>query len=93
MPDPTPASIGELVQSVAEAHHQAFIEVDGADPDWPIWYAEHLVDDLNALLGASMTTSELVYLLISADREQTTIAPGSSVPGFYGRFFASRYVD
>ena len=91
MPTATPESIGQLIHSVAEAHHQAFIATDGADPDWPIWYAEHLVDDLNAMLGSSMTQSELIYLMISAEREQAARAPGGNWPAYYGRFFVDRY--
>jgi len=91
MPAPTPQAIGEMIHSVAEAHHQAFIETDGADPDWPIWYSEHLVDNLNAALGTSMTKSELIYLLISAEREQFARAPGANWPVYYGRFFTERY--
>ena len=30
---------GFLVQT-GQAHHKAFEATDGADPDWPIWYAE-----------------------------------------------------
>jgi hypothetical protein len=29
-------------REVREAHHQAYIETDSADPEWPLWYAEHL---------------------------------------------------
>ena len=31
-----------LFREVGEAHHQAYIETDGADPEWPLWYAEYL---------------------------------------------------
>ena len=53
----------ELLREVREAHHQAYIETDGADPEWPLWYAEHLRERLGALLNASFTKSEFVYLL------------------------------
>jgi hypothetical protein len=26
-----------LFHEVAKAHHQAYIETDGADPEWPLW--------------------------------------------------------
>ena len=50
----------ELFREVAKAHHQAYIETDGADPEWPLWYAEHLRERFSALLDASFTKSELV---------------------------------
>ena len=30
--------IAALIKSTAEAHHQAYIETDGAHPDWPIGF-------------------------------------------------------
>src|SRR3954471_10797358 len=35
-----------LFHEVGEAHHQAYIETDGADPEWPLWYADYLRDKL-----------------------------------------------
>ena len=32
----------ELLRETGEAHHQAYIETDGADPEWPLWYADYL---------------------------------------------------
>ncbi|HLA44113.1 MAG TPA: hypothetical protein VJZ27_11790, partial [Aggregatilineales bacterium] len=64
-----------LMQETGKAHHQAFIESDGADPEWALWYAEHLQKKLGAILGIEFTKSDLVYLLISAQREQETRAP------------------
>jgi hypothetical protein len=37
----------ELFREVGKAHHQAFIETDGADPEWPLWYANFLQGRLN----------------------------------------------
>ena len=36
------AIIDSLVET-AEAHHKAFSATEGEDPDWPIWYADHLL--------------------------------------------------
>jgi len=58
-----------LFREVREAHHQAYIETDGSDPEWPLWYAEHLRERLGGLLNASLTKSELVYLLILVANE------------------------
>ncbi len=94
-----PVSSPDLVTQIAAlftetggAHHEAYAATDGADPDWPIWYAGHLVDRLGPLLGATITKSELVYLVIAADRERAAQAPGASWPEYYARFFVARYV-
>ena len=32
--------IAELLALTGKTHHAAFIEVDGDDPEWPLWYAD-----------------------------------------------------
>ena len=39
-----------LFHEVGEAHHRAYIETDGADPEWPLWYADYLRERLEELL-------------------------------------------
>jgi hypothetical protein len=58
-----------LFHEVGEAHHQAYIETDGADPEWPLWYADYLQERLGGLLEASFTKSELVYMLVLVANE------------------------
>lgn len=83
--------IAALLGEAAEAHHQAYIETDGEDPEWPLWYADHLKEKLASVLGAKMTKSELVYLLVTADKEQNLVAPGANWPRYYANFFLDRY--
>ena len=81
-----------LFREVSEAHHQAYIETDGADPEWPLWYAEHLRERLGALLNASFTKSELVYMLILVANEQPLRAPGANWSRYYAKFFIGLYL-
>ena len=81
----------ELFRETGRAHHEAFIETDGADPEWPLWYAQHLVDKIGKLLNAELTKSELVYLLLLATKEQALESPGSDWVKYYARFFSERY--
>jgi hypothetical protein len=80
-----------LLREVGEAHHQAYIETDGADPEWPLWYADYLRERLGALLEASFTKSELVHMLVLVANEQTLKAPGANWARYYARFFITRY--
>ena len=80
-----------LFEQAGKAHHQAFASVDGADADWPIWYAEYLMDKLPSLLGATFTKSELVYLLVRLSKQQAFDAPGGKWPRYYARFFVEAY--
>ena len=92
MPDlPLDEVLEALFRETGKAHHDAFVEVDGADADWPIWYAGYLVDKIGVLLDAKLTKSDLVYLLMVASKEQPIEAPGSDWARYYARFFAERY--
>ena len=81
----------DLLRATGAAHHEAFIAVDGADPEWPLWYADYLVDRLGPPLGATITKSELVYLLLHAGKTQAREAPGSDWAGYTARFLLQRY--
>ena len=78
-----------LFKEVGRAHHEAF--PDGNDPEWPLWYAEHLHEKLQDLLDATFTRSELVYLLVHAENDRGAVAPGSDWARYYSIFFAQRY--
>jgi hypothetical protein len=82
----------ELFREASEAHHQAYIETDGADPEWPLWYADYLRDKLAPLLDAIFTKSELVYMLILVANEQPLTAPGANWARYYAKKFLSLYV-
>ncbi len=69
------------------AHHAAFAATDGVDPDWPIWYAEHLQTPIVELLQTPFTRSQLIYCLMDAEIEHTARAPKSDWPEFYADHF------
>ena len=56
--------LAALLLKASHAHHEAFKEVDGDDPEWPLWYAEYLQESLPALLGVKLTKSRIVFELI-----------------------------
>jgi hypothetical protein len=80
------AGIERLLTETAAAHHDAFRESDGVDPEWPLWYATYLVERLPAVSNFMGTRSELVFWLVRlADEYQAT---DSSIP--WTRFYAVR---
>ena len=81
----------DLFRKAGSAHHQAYLETDGVDPEWPLWYADYLREKLGKLLNATFTKSELVYLIVMAAKEQALKAPGADWPKYYARFFSQRY--
>lgn len=62
--------LADLFRQTGKAHHQAFIETDGDDPEWPLWYAAYLQARLNDLLDTELTQSEIVHGLIEAEQER-----------------------
>lgn len=87
------AELAQRFTDTATAHHAAYIDTDGVDPEWPLWYADYLMDKLPAMLdNAGFTKAELIYLLITVDLEQRTLAPGANWRLYYADFFISRYL-
>jgi len=83
-------NIAELLAQTGEAHHEAFAETDGADPDWPIWYAEYARDKFADRFDMDFTRSQLVFCLMNADIEHQARSPDSDWPEFYANEFIER---
>lgn len=89
--DDIKAALIDLLRESGPAHHQAYIETDGDDPDWPIWYADFLRDRLNALLGAALTKAQFIDLLVELDALQRCEDPAGDWPAFYAEKMLTRY--
>ena len=84
--------LADLFHQTAEDHHVAYAASDGVDPDWSIWYADHLLEQgVEQLLKAKLLKSDLIYLLVLADKTQNIEAPGGQWERYYAEFFMSRY--
>lgn len=79
-------ALAALLVAVGREHHAAFEETDGNDPEWPLWYAEHLVPRCEAVLGLTLTRSEVVYLLVASARAQESASDDTPWPQFYASF-------
>ena len=77
--------ISALLHEAGETHHRVFRIVDGADDDWASWYAWWLINlsELPELLDAKPVRSELIYLLVSLDKQYTAEAPGEPWETYY----------
>ena len=83
-------NIAALLRETGQAHHKAFEATDGADPDWPIWYADYARDKFAERFGIDYTRSQLVYCLVNADIEHQARAPDTDWPEFYADEFMER---
>ena len=84
-------AVVSLLRESGPAHHQAYIETDGDDPDWPIWYAGFLQDRLNALLGTELTKTQLIVLVVELDQMYRSENPTVDWPTFYAEQLLERY--
>jgi hypothetical protein len=89
----TTEQVGKLLHEAGETHHRVFRIVDGADDDWASWYADWLINlsELPALLGVKPVRSELVYLLVSLDKDYTAGQPGDPWESFYAQRIVSHF--
>ena len=89
----TAAQISDLLHEASETHHQVFRIVDGADDDWASWYAWWLINlsELPGLLGSKPVRSELIYLLVTLDKQYTAEAPGEPWEPYYARRILSHF--
>ena len=81
-----------LLNENAEAHHKAFAATEGKDPDWPLWYADYLLEKMRKMLKAKFTKSELIYLLVMAEKKNGVVAPSAYWPRFYAKSLVNRYL-
>jgi hypothetical protein len=84
---PTTASeLADLFIEVGKHHHGAYIESDGVDPEWPVFYAAYLQTKLWDRLGVLLTRSELIHVMVGAD---LAIKSGEA-GGDWATFYAER---
>ena len=83
--------IGQLLLDTGHAHHKAFEVTDGADPEWPIWYAEYTKDTFAEQFGMYFSQSQLIYCLMNASFEHEARAPDTEWPEFYADEIVERF--
>ena len=70
----------------SDRHHDLMGVLAGAarvNPHWADWYAEHLIEDINRLLGADKSVDELAGWLSRADERYRSEDPEASWPRAY----------
>ena len=93
MSDDESTRIAGLLHEAGETHHTVYRIVDGDDPDWASWYADWLINlsELPQSLGTTPVRSELVWLLVSLDKEYTEAEPETPWPEWYAERISQRF--
>ena len=71
-----------LIAQVAEQHEESVAGGRDEDEEWPLWYAERLLEPLMRLFQLEIPLSLLVYLLVYADRQYHLEQPEEEWPLF-----------
>jgi hypothetical protein len=79
--------VSALLHEAAETHHLVYRITDGADEDWASWYADWLIrlSELPGMLGRTPVRSELVYLLVTLDKQYTAEQPAEPWESYYAQ--------
>jgi hypothetical protein len=87
------ARVAALLHEAGETHHVVYRIVDGDDPDWASWYADWLIDlsELPEILGTTPVRSELVWLLVSLEKEYTAANPDAPWPDWYAELIIEHF--
>lgn len=80
--------LANLLRDAGAAHHRAFADTDGADPDWARWYAEYLASRLPDVLGRSYSLDALTAALERLDREYRAAGTDQPWPEYYAEHLA-----
>lgn len=83
--DMTNDELAELMIETGHHHHTAYIDSDGVDPEWALFYAGYIQAKLWDRLGRVFSRSELVYLLVASDLEVREGEDPSAWPQIYAR--------
>lgn len=80
-----------LFEDTAKAHHKAFVDVNGEDPDWAIWYAEKIQTGLGDALGRKFSKSEIIFCLVFIDNEYRAKSPDTPWIEYYAEHFIEKF--
>jgi hypothetical protein len=87
------SQVAALLHEAGETHHLVYRIVDGDDPDWASWYAQWLLElsELPQILGVTPVRSELVWLLVSLDKEYVSSNPELPWPQWYAERILAQF--
>ncbi len=85
--------VAALLKEAGETHHTVYRIVDGEDPDWASWYADWLIrlSELPVILKTTPVRSELIYELVTLDREFNRLKPNERWERYYARQLLQRF--
>jgi hypothetical protein len=84
-------NIISLFKEAEQKHRKEFQTGIIEDPEWPLWFAEHMKEKLEENLNKHFTIGELFYLLTSAEKAHKKNAPETDWAYYCANFFINRH--
>ena len=81
----TQEQLAELLIQTGHHHHQAYLDSDGVDPEWALWYSGYLQAHMWDRAGTLPTRSQLIHLLLSGEAQLAGSGSDVPWPQFYAR--------
>ena len=86
-------NVTKLFLETFEAHREALGDAAERDPDWALWYAQHLRTKLAALMGRDSPCVDLVRVLLDAEDEHEAVRPDQPWAESFARYFVERCAE
>ena len=86
-------TLTDLFTKTIKAHHHAYEEVDGFDPQWCEWYADHIRDEFNQAAGKDFTTEQLTQFFIDANKAYLASDQSVKWQVFYAQLAIEKYIN
>ena len=83
--------IATILEEAERAHASISRLTNGADPEWPLFYSWWLINwsELPKVVGAAPVRSELIFALMTLDREYRGERPADPWPAYWAQRLAS----
>ena len=88
--DLTLISTADLMREAGDAYRQ--VNSNNTNTDWPIWFADYLVETMSGLFDMTFERSQLVTCLMDAENERITQNIETDWPRYYAEYFVERYL-
>ena len=83
--------VAELSGRIREAYYKEFPHDADENPEWAIWWAKYLQQDLSRLLKRKLPKSRIIYCLMDLDYERRARAPKMNRIRFLANQFVERF--
>ena len=87
------AELAELLMETGHHHHEAYIDADGVDPEWALWYSGYLQARLWDRAGILPTRSRIIQTLLNAEQAHNDAGGEGPWPPVYAKMMLEAFAS